>query len=130
MIASKDDLRRYLGADLAAHGLGEWRWSHRFRHSELYFQRRLRKLEYTENCRIHSDVNIGEAGGRAPRIGDNVYIAPGAKIFGGITVGDNAAIGANAVVNTDVPAGVTVAGVPARVVSERGSEGLVLPAVD
>jgi serine O-acetyltransferase len=78
------------------------------------------------NCRIHSDVNIGEAGGRAPTIGDDVYIGPGAKIFGGITVGAGAAIGANAVVNRDVPPGVTVGGVPAKVISDGGSAGLLL----
>jgi serine O-acetyltransferase len=78
------------------------------------------------NCRIHSDVNIGEADGAAPTIGDDVYIGPGAKIFGGITVGSGAAIGANAAVNRDVPPGVTVGGVPARVISERGSAGLLV----
>ena len=39
----------------------------------------------------------------------------GSIVFGGITVGDNAIIGANAVVNKPVPAGAVVAGVPARV---------------
>jgi serine O-acetyltransferase len=78
------------------------------------------------NCRVHSDVSIGEAKGGAPRIGDNVYIGPGAKIFGPITIGDDAVIGANAVVHRDVPGGVTVGGVPARVISERDSSELVI----
>jgi serine O-acetyltransferase len=78
------------------------------------------------NARIHSDVNIGEAHGRAPRIGDGVYVGPGAKLIGGIVVGDGAVIGANAVVTHDVPAGATVAGVPARVISETRSEGEAL----
>ncbi len=78
------------------------------------------------NCRLHSDVNIGEVAGKAPRLGDNVYIAPGAKIYGDISIGDNVAIGANAVVNKDVPSDVSVAGVPAKVVSDRGSGGLVI----
>ena len=82
------------------------------------------------NCRIHPGVCIGVAHGRAPTIGDNVYIGPGAKIFGGVTVGDNAAIGANAVVNKDVPPGVTVAGNPARIVSHRGSFELVVPGAE
>ena len=71
------------------------------------------------NARIHSDVNIGELDGKAPRIGDDVYISPGAKLYGDITVGDRAIIGANAVVNRDVAADTVVAGVPARVITSR-----------
>jgi serine O-acetyltransferase len=78
------------------------------------------------NCRVHSDVNIGIADGGAPKIGDNVYIGPGAKIFGPITIGDDAVIGANAVVDSDVPAGVTVGGIPARVISDRDSRELLI----
>lgn len=76
-----------------------------------------------EYCRIHQDVTIGES---SSVLGDRVWIGPGAKIFGNIKVGDRAAVGANAVVFHDVPAGVTVAGIPARVVSKRGSAGLIL----
>jgi serine O-acetyltransferase len=71
------------------------------------------------NARIHSDVNIGELDGKAPRIGDDVYISPGAKLFGGITVGDRVIIGANAVVNRDVAADKVVAGIPAREIESR-----------
>jgi serine O-acetyltransferase len=78
-------------------------------------------------CRLHSATNIGVADGRAPVLGDRVYVGPGAVLFGGITVGDDVAVGANSVVNRDVPSGVTVAGVPARVVSELGSAA-VMPA--
>ena len=78
-----------------------------------------------KNCRVHAGVNIGILHGAAPKIGDNVYIGPGAKIFGGITIADNSAIGANAVVCKDVPAQVTVAGVPAQVVSQKGSVDLI-----
>jgi len=42
-------------------------------------------------------------------------IGSGALIFGGVTIGENAVVGAGAVVTRDVPAGATVAGVPARV---------------
>jgi serine O-acetyltransferase len=81
------------------------------------------------NCRIQAGVNIGNSStldenwvpDNTPTIGNNVYIGPGAKLFGKIKIGDNVAIGANAVVNRDVPDGVTVAGVPARVVSMKAS---------
>ncbi|TJY42753.1 serine acetyltransferase [Cohnella pontilimi] len=77
------------------------------------------KARIGANCRIHSAVNIGEGNKETPVIGDNVYIAPGAKIFGGITIGDNVRISANAVVNKDVPSDVTVAGIPAKIISDR-----------
>jgi serine O-acetyltransferase len=70
------------------------------------------------NARVHSCVNIGEGRGQSPDIGNDVYFGPGAKVFGGITIGDGVVIGANAVVNRDVPAHVAVAGVPARVIGE------------
>jgi len=79
-----------------------------------------------DNCRIHPGVCIGGLGGKAPIIGDNVYLAPGAKVFGAVTVGDGAAIGANAVVTRDVSPNTTVVGAPARVVSGVGARDLVL----
>ena len=53
------------------------------------------------NCRIHACTNIGASGGskKAPVLGNNVYIGPGAKIYGDIKIANNVAIGANAVVN-------------------------------
>lgn len=53
-------------------------------------------------CRLHTCVNIGTAGGKVsktPVIGNRVYIGPGAKLFGDITIADGIAIGANSVVN-------------------------------
>jgi serine O-acetyltransferase len=51
-----------------------------------------------------------------PTIGDRVDIGCGACILGGVTVGDDCKIGANAVVTTDVPAGSIAAGIPARLI--------------
>lgn len=86
------------------------------------------------NCRIHVGVNIGTAAGKSdatPKIGNNVYIGPGAKLFGDITIADNVAIGANAVVNKDIlEEHVTVAGVPAKKISDKGSDGLVIIAAE
>lgn len=56
-----------------------------------------------KRCRIHVGVNIGanreNAPGKCPRIGDDVYIGPGAKIYGNIDIADGCKIGANAVVH-------------------------------
>ena len=70
-----------------------------------------------ENCRIHVGVNIGAHHDKAPRIGNNVYIGPGAIIFGDIEIADNVSIGANATVNKSVlELNSVVAGTPAKVV--------------
>ena len=82
-----------------------------------------------KNCNLSQGVTIGQTnrGKRkgAPVIGDNVYIGSGAKIIGGIRVGDNAAIGANCVVTEDVPDNAVVVGVPGKTVSYKGSKGYV-----
>ena len=54
-------------------------------------------------------------------IGSNVWIGGGAIILPGVTIGDNAIIGAGSVVTRDVPAGVTVAGNPARSVAGKAN---------
>jgi acetyltransferase-like isoleucine patch superfamily enzyme len=56
---------------------------------------------------------------RDVRVGNNVWIGYGACILRGVTVGDNAVIGTNAVVAGDVPANAVVGGVPARVIRMR-----------
>lgn len=68
-----------------------------------------------DNCWINQQVTIGFNGpGRAPIIGDNVMITCGAKVLGTITVGNNAVIGANAVVIRDVESGSKMGGIPAH----------------
>lgn len=75
-------------------------------------------------CDIHSCVNIGDnfSWDSVPQIGDNVWIGPGAKIFGKIHIGDRCVIGANAVVNKSFPEDVTIAGVPAKVIGAKGNQ--------
>ncbi len=57
-----------------------------------------------------------------PVIGDGVFVGAGARVLGGIKLGDGCSIGANAVVIHDIPAGATAVGVPAVV---RGSSDSV-----
>jgi serine O-acetyltransferase len=80
-------------------------------------------------CRINASTNIGASGGESdavPTIGNNVYIGPGAKIFGRIEIADNIAIGANAVVcHSFTDPNITIAGVPAKKISDKGTESLV-----
>lgn len=58
----------------------------------------------------------------APKLGKRVNIGAGAKIFGNVTIGDDVNIGANAVVLIDVPAGATVAGIPAKIIKMPKSQ--------
>ena len=72
------------------------------------------------NCTLHVCVNIGSKPGEtiSPILGDNIYIGPGAKLYGDITIGDNTIIGANAVVNKSFPEGnTTLVGAPAHSLS-------------
>lgn len=69
------------------------------------------------NCCIGPNVTIGGRSGHkaVPVIGDNVNISTGSKVLGSIYIGNNAVIGANAVVIKDVPENAVVAGVPAKI---------------
>ncbi len=78
-----------------------------------------------ENVSLSQGVTIGQTikDGKVllPVIGSNVYLAPGAKVIGGVRVGDNVAVGANAVVTHDLPDNAVAAGVPARVLHTGGA---------
>ncbi|EIV95676.1 serine O-acetyltransferase [Frankia sp. QA3] len=85
--------------------------------------------EIGENCNIGHDVTIGKSGtgerfGR-PKIGDRVSVGTGARILGRVDIGNDALIGANAVVTKSIAARAVVVGVPGRVVSGRGAFGYV-----
>jgi serine O-acetyltransferase len=81
-------------------------------------------------CNLGHGVTIGSGGrgekdGRpvegVPVIGDRVYIGPGACLFGAIEIGDDVAVGANAVVTQSLPDRAVAVGIPARIVSRKGS---------
>ncbi|HMP77518.1 MAG TPA: serine acetyltransferase [Kiritimatiellia bacterium] len=81
------------------------------------------------NCNLNQGVTIGKhnRGERkgCPVIGDGVYFGPGAKVFGGIRIGNDVAIGANAVVTRDLPDHAVAVGAPARVISHQGATGYI-----
>jgi len=77
--------------------------------------------EIGDGCTIYQGVTLGgtsltKGAKRHPTLGRNVIIGAGAKVLGGFTVGDNAAVGSNAVVTKPVPAGATAIGIPARII--------------
>ncbi len=86
--------------------------------------------EIGENVTIYHDVTLGGVAPsvdsvtqvgtkRHPTLGDGVIVGSGAQILGPITIGDDARVGANAVVTMDVPAGVTAVGIPAKIVMPK-----------
>lgn len=81
------------------------------------------KAKIGRYCDIHQGVNIGMKGISnldSPTIGDNVWIGPGAKLFGKITISNNSQIGANAVVTRSFEEeGIAIAGVPAKKISNN-----------
>ena len=73
------------------------------------------------NCLIHNNVVIGTNGGssKAPIIGDNVFIGPGAKIFGEIFIASGTYIGANSVLNKSITKEHSVVvGIPGKYIKE------------
>ncbi|NLE64635.1 MAG: serine O-acetyltransferase [Elusimicrobia bacterium] len=79
-----------------------------------------------DNVTLYQGVTLGgtgkETGKRHPTLGKNIVVGAGAKILGNITIGDNAYIGANAVVLRDVPPNSTVVGVPGHVTKQDGEK--------
>lgn len=75
-------------------------------------------------CRLHEGVTIGATNGsdKAPVLGDNVFVATGAKIIGDIQIPSDVAIAANAVVIKSITeSGTTWGGIPARKISDNDS---------
>lgn len=77
--------------------------------------------EIGDDCTLYHGVTLGgtswDKGKRHPTLGNNVVIGAGAKVLGPIFIEDGVRIGSNAVVLNNVPSGMTVVGVPGRLVS-------------
>jgi len=71
------------------------------------------------NILLEHQVTLGAERRQCPTLGSGIFIGAGAKVIGGVAVGNGAKIGANAVVVEDVPPDVTVVGIPARVVRPK-----------
>lgn len=79
---------------------------------------------FGDDCIVRNGVTVGlrhtlQRG--SPVIGNRVDIGAGAKLLGPIRIGDDVAIGANAVVITDVPSNSIAVGVPARILPRQAS---------
>ena len=74
------------------------------------------------NLYINQCTTLGVVGNNAPVIGDNVRVATGALVLGGIKIGNNVTIGAGAVVVKDVPDNCVVVGNPAKIVKLEGKK--------
>ncbi|NIT24471.1 MAG: serine O-acetyltransferase, partial [Candidatus Aminicenantes bacterium] len=76
--------------------------------------------EIGEDVTLFQGVTLGgtgkEKGKRHPTLGNRVVVGAGAKVLGGISVGDNVKIGANSVVLRSVPPDSTVVGIPGRII--------------
>ena len=71
------------------------------------------------NCKVFQQVTVGYNGDKSPTIGDNVEICCGAKVIGGIKIGDNTVIGAQALVVHDVPDNAIVGGALSKVIKYK-----------
>jgi serine O-acetyltransferase len=86
--------------------------------------------EIGDDCLLYQGVTLGgtgnEKGKRHPTLGHRVVVGTGAKVLGGIRIGDDVKIGAGSVVVHPVPDGATVVGIPGRVVkTRREAQGLL-----
>lgn len=72
------------------------------------------------SCTVNQGVSVTSIRGTGwPTIGNNVYLAAGSKVMGGVTIGDNVVVSGNSLVVSDVPSNCTVLGVPARIISRE-----------
>ncbi|MCC2606317.1 serine O-acetyltransferase [Planctobacterium marinum] len=82
--------------------------------------------EICDDVTLYHGVTLGgtswNVGKRHPTLKDGVVVGAGAKVLGPIIIGKNAKVGSNSVVIRDVPEGLTVLGIPGRVVSKASGQ--------
>lgn len=74
------------------------------------------------NCTIYNGVTLGlgiYGPNPMPKVGNNVVFCTGCKVIGGVTIGNNVVVGANAVVTKDIPSNSVAVGIPAKVISNN-----------
>lgn len=83
-----------------------------------------------DNCNLSQGVTIGVSGRGenrgVPKLGNCIFVGPGAKLFGKIEIGDFSAIGANAVVNKSFKSQSVIVGIPSKSISQLGSDDFIL----
>lgn len=83
-------------------------------------------------CTLSHEVTIGQdisPPHGVPTLGRGVFVAPGAKVFGGIAIGDYVTIGANAVVREDLPDRAVAVGIPAKIVRIQDPDEVKVAAI-
>lgn len=77
-----------------------------------------KNAKIASGCTIGQNTTIGMLFGQegSPQLEENVYVGPGARILGEVTIGHNSIIAPNAVVNKSTPPYSVIGGVPARVI--------------
>lgn len=73
------------------------------------------------DCILYQGVLIGQTHGKYPTLGNNITICANTCVLGDIRIGDNVIILANSVVTHDIPANSIVAGIPAKVIKDKGN---------
>ena len=151
MIKTKDELVYYLKCDKVALMVPEnkkwpslfdyvWKYEIALRKAEYYSNRRnlIQKTMYLYwyykfkklGFKLNIEIWLNQFG-PAAIIGDNVFIGSGAKIIGEVTIANNIAIGAGAVVTKSFSEdNITIAGVPAKIISHKGSEKNLIKATE
>lgn len=82
-----------------------------------------RNITISQNTTVGMTVHEGIK--EFPILGDNVYLAPGSAVIGGVKVGNNVAIGTNAVLTKSAPDNSVIVGIPGKVISYKGAQGYI-----